>query len=84
MEPSQELLDDIYRERVLRARRMPPEEKLLAGARLFDLACRIALDGIRHQYPQATEHRVREILAQRLELRRRLERARYKARASGA
>jgi hypothetical protein len=73
MEPSKELLDDTYRERVLWARRTPPEEKLLAGARLFDLACRIARDGIRHQYPQATEDEVREILAQRLALLRRLE-----------
>src|SRR5437868_128163 len=43
MEPSKELVDDIYRERVLRARRTPPEEKLLDGARLFDLSCRIMM-----------------------------------------
>ena len=74
MKPNQELIDDIYRERVLRARRMPPEEKLLAGARLFDLACRLTMDGIRDQYPEATEAEVRKILAQRLALRERMER----------
>ena len=76
MEPTQEFADVIYRERVLRARRTPPEEKLLDGARLFDYACRITMDGIRHQFPDADENRVREILAERLALRERLERAR--------
>ena len=73
MEPTQELVDELFRERVLRARRTPPEEKLLDGARLFDLACRIVEDGIRGQYPDADERRVREILAQRVALARRLE-----------
>jgi hypothetical protein len=73
MEPSKELLDDLFRERVLRARRTPPEEKLLEGARLFDLTCRIMRDGIRDEYPDADEQRVEEILAQRLALLRRLE-----------
>jgi hypothetical protein len=74
MEPSRQLIDDIFRERVLRARRTPPEEKLLDGPRLFDFACRIAMDGIRNEFPDADERRVREILAQRIALQRRLER----------
>jgi len=74
MEPSKQLLDDIFRERVLRARRTPPEEKLLDGPRLFDYACRITMDGIRNQFPDADEKRVREILAERIALLRRLER----------
>lgn len=73
MEPSKELIDDLYRERVLRARRTPPEEKLLAGARLFELSCRIMSDGIRDEFPEADEQRVREILLERLALQRRLE-----------
>jgi hypothetical protein len=72
MEPTQELADEIYRERVLRARAMSPEEKLLAGPRLFEMACRITMDGIRSQNPGVDEVRVREILAQRLALRERL------------
>jgi hypothetical protein len=74
MEPTKQLLDDIFRERVLRARRTPPEEKLLDGPRLFDFACRIVMDGIRNQFPDADEKRVREILAERIALLRRLER----------
>ncbi len=76
MQPTQELIDDIYQERVLRARRTSGEEKLLDAARLFDLACRIMADGIRDEYPDADEQRVREILAQRVNLIRRLEKAR--------
>jgi hypothetical protein len=76
MEPTKELLDDLYRERVLRARRTPPEEKLLDGPRLFDLACRIMADGIRDEYPDADDQRVQEILAQRVALLRRLENSR--------
>jgi hypothetical protein len=73
MQPTQELIDDIYRERILRARRTPPEEKLLAGPRLFEYACRITMEGIRDQFPDADEVRVREVLAERLALRRKLE-----------
>ena len=72
MEPTQELIDELFRERVLR-RAMSPEEKLLAGPRLFEFACRVARDGIRHQHPDATDEQVEEILLQRLAWRRRLE-----------
>ena len=73
MEPTKDLIDQLYRERVLRARAMPPEEKLLAGPRLFERSCRIMADGIRDEYPEADEQRVGEILKQRLDLIRRLE-----------
>jgi hypothetical protein len=76
VEPTKELLDDIFRERVLRARQTPPAEKFLDGPRLFDWACQITLAGIRHQFPEADEEQVKEILVQRLALARRLERAR--------
>lgn len=73
MEPTRELIDDIYRERVLRARRTPIEHKLLAGAELFEFACRITCDGIRNQNPGIDEPEVQRILRDRLALRRRLE-----------
>jgi hypothetical protein len=73
MGPTPELIDAIYRERVLQARRTPPEEKLLDGARLFDFACRIARDGIRDQHPEANEQQVEEILRARLARLRSLE-----------
>jgi hypothetical protein len=73
MEPTGTPGDQLYRDEVLAARTMTPEEKLLAGPQLFDLA---ALDGIRNQFPDADEQRVRQILAERVELGRRLENAR--------
>ena len=73
MEPSKELIDQLYRERVLRARAMPPEEKVALGLRLFDRSCRIMADGIRDEFPEADEERVPEILRARLALARRLE-----------
>ena len=40
---------------------------------LFEFACRIAADGIRDQYPGASEEEIAQRLAARLELQRRLE-----------
>jgi hypothetical protein len=73
MQPTIELIDDIYRERVLRARQTPGADKMRAGPELFDFACRITMDGIRHQNPGADEATVRAILHKRLELGRWLE-----------
>ena len=73
MSTNRALIDQLFREKVLRARRMLPEEKLLAGARLFEFACRVTEAGIRDQFPDADQVRVREILSQRLALRRRLD-----------
>lgn len=66
MKPSQELVDAIYREKVLRARQTPAHEKLLDGPRLFDSACRWSMAGIRAQNPEATEAEVRALLRRRL------------------
>lgn len=74
MEPTQELIDAIYWEKVEAARRMSPEEKLFAGAELFDYACEITKAGIRHQFPDADEEEVLRILRERLALAERLER----------
>jgi hypothetical protein len=76
MHPTQELVDALYREEVRRARAMPPDEKLLEGARLFERACRIMADGIRQQFPEADEEQVQRILRERLDLARRLEEGR--------
>ncbi len=45
---------------------MKPEEKLLEGPRLFERACRLMADGIRHQHPDFDEASVRALLASRL------------------
>jgi hypothetical protein len=73
MEPTRELIDAMFWERVRRAREMSPEEKLLAGATLFDRSCRIMADGIRDEFPDADKKQIREVLVARLALARRLE-----------
>ena len=72
-EPTPELLDALYRDKVRAARAMTPGDRLLAGLRLFDLACEMTKAGIRMQHPEADEARVLEILRARLDLARRLE-----------
>ena len=72
MESIKELADDIYRERVLRARRTPIEQKILAGPELFDFACQFARAGIRDQNPGADEAQVEALLREQLALARRL------------
>ena len=72
--PYAALADEIYRERVIRARRTPPEVKILAGQRLFGSACGITLAGIRVQNPGLSEDQCRKILRERLAWRRRRER----------
>jgi hypothetical protein len=71
--PFAPLIDELYRERVLRARRTPPEEKFLAGEELFEYACSITLAGIKHQNPGFTEADCRRELERRLALRERME-----------
>lgn len=72
MQPDQKLIDEIYRQKLRAARAMSPEDKLLAGPRLFERSLRIMADGIRSEYPDANEDRVQEILQERLALLRRL------------
>ena len=72
----QPLAEAIYRDRVLSARRTPPEQRILEGPRLFDYACAITLAGLRSQNPNATETELRLALRQRLAFGRKLKLAR--------
>lgn len=76
MEPDQELVDAIYREKVLRARATPPATKALEGPRLFDWACRVTMAGIRHQHPHADERQVQALLRERVAMREQMEQRR--------
>lgn len=73
MQPTKELVDAIYWERVERARQMSPADRVLVGLQLFEFTTRIMADGIRAQFPEADEQRVQEILRERLALARKLE-----------
>lgn len=67
------LIDELYREEVMEARRMLPDEKFLLGEELFEYACSITLAGIRHQNPNFSEAECEQELERRLELKERLE-----------
>lgn len=56
------LADALYREEVARARAMSPGEKLLEGPRLFERACRVMADGIRHRHPDLAGDEVRAMV----------------------
>ncbi len=75
MEPSQELITQLYREEVLRARERSIDDKFFAGTRLFELACLFARAGIRKDCPDSDDQQVQEMLKDRLALARRLERS---------
>ncbi len=65
MQPTQELIDDIYREKVERARQMPFDDKLLGGLFLFANECKLAKAGLRAQFPDETEAEIqRRLIAQ--------------------
>lgn len=68
------LTGELYREEIARARAMRPEDKLLEGPRLFERACGLMADGIRHQHPELDEAGVRALLAVRLARLRAIER----------
>ena len=60
------LADALYRERVLRARQTPPEERLLDGVRLFDQAIERMRLGVQLQNPVAAPEEVERLLVQRI------------------
>jgi hypothetical protein len=75
MEPTLELIDSIYVEKVMRARRSSIEDKLDSGPSLNVVTCEAARAGIRAQNPEASPEEVERLLRLRFELARRLEEA---------
>ena len=55
---------------ITRYRGMTGEERLRIGLELHELACNLAREGIRSQFPEADEAEVDRRLRQRLELAR--------------
>lgn len=71
----QPLADALYWEKVERARRIKPEDRMQAGAELFDYACSITLTALREQMPGKDEAQLLEALRRRLAIKRQLEEA---------
>jgi len=73
MDDLKRLADEIYRDRIIRARRTSSAAKLMEGPRLFAAVCERMKAGIRAQFPDADEDEVQQILQQRLRRLRNLE-----------
>lgn len=69
----QALADALYWEKIERARRRSPEERMCAGPELFDYACSIAMNALREQLPDATEAQLLDKLRERIAIKRQLE-----------
>jgi len=68
-----EPFDNLFLEKVRRARRMPPEKKFLAGARMYEYKRSIMMAAIRAAHPNATPAEQRALYQQRLKLARLLD-----------
>jgi hypothetical protein len=75
MKPTTELIDDIYLEKVLRARAVPMAEKILDGPRLYAYACEAVRAGVESQHPEATPEELKRLIQERFEHIRQLESA---------
>lgn len=73
MEPSDELIRSIYRDKVDCARKATIEEEFRDGLELFDFGCGLMRDGIRMQHPDADARQVRRMMSERFAIARRLE-----------
>ena len=69
------LADALYWEKIERARKVPPEERMKAGPELFDYACSITMNALREQMPDATEAQLLDKVRERIAIKRRLEEA---------
>ena len=73
MEPTKELVDAIYREKVMRSRRMSIGKRIEAGAELSDLGREMMRQAIRNGNPTASEEEVVRELRRRIGLSRKLD-----------
>ena len=77
MEPTQELIDELYMDKVRQARAMTEKQRLEAGGELFDYACAISECGIRSDRPDATAEEVLAEVRRRVAIGERLEQMRF-------
>jgi len=68
MRPTTDDAKQLHADRLVRAIAATGEEKLLAGPRLFALACNVVRDGIRDQHPEFHAGEVEAELRRRVAL----------------
>jgi hypothetical protein len=66
MGPTPGMIDEIYREKVLRARRTPIQDKVLSGAQLFEMVAERMKAGLRSENPGADEATIEALLVKRI------------------
>ncbi len=66
--------DDLFLEEIEQTRGLTPGERMALGGDLFDDLCARLRAGIRFQFPHADPERVEQILEERLQYSRELER----------
>jgi hypothetical protein len=76
MAPDQALFDEIYRRKLEHSRRFTPEQRFLASLELSDAMAEIMRDGVRNQFPDASEQEVDRRLMERVQRVRRLRESR--------
>ena len=69
----EDVAEAVFRRRIEAARGLDPADKLLAGPKLFERACRLATAGLRHAHPDADEATIRLLADRQLAVIRRLE-----------
>jgi hypothetical protein len=74
--PEDSLIDELFADKVRRAREMPREDKLVEGPRLFDLNCQLMKGAIRSQFPQLSDEQVEKEYDRRLQIARAIDSAR--------
>ena len=60
--------EEATRLQILRYQGMTGEERLAVGLRLHELACALAREGIRRQFPEASDREIETLLQRRLQL----------------
>jgi hypothetical protein len=73
MEPTSELIDVLYRDKVLRARQMTLQKRVEVGAELSDIGRQMMRESILRENPTAPEAQILQLMRQRLELKRKLD-----------
>ena len=68
--PDRILIDAIFRDKVLRARQTPMQDRFLDGPKLFDLNGQMICGAIRSQFPEFSNEQVKQEYFRRLQIAR--------------
>lgn len=64
--PDKAFLDEIYRRKILHSRKLTPEQRITGALELSDTVARIIREGVRDQFPEASEEEVQRLFIERV------------------